>query len=92
MIGKRPATMSDPIHPASHDPSGPAPTRPERPALRASDVEREQVVDILRRATVITATSIMGGMAVRQGRRLSRAEKQRRRELRRADQRGELES
>lgn len=50
MIGGRPAPMSDPIHPVSHDPSGPAPTRPERPALRASDAEREQVVDILRRA------------------------------------------
>ncbi len=51
MIGGRPATMSDPIHPALHDPSGPALTRPERPALRASDAEREQVVDILRRGS-----------------------------------------
>jgi hypothetical protein len=50
MIGLRPAPMSDPIHPASHDLSGPAPANPEQPGLRASDAEREQVAEILRQA------------------------------------------
>jgi hypothetical protein len=50
MIGLRPAPMSDPIHPASHDLSGPAPANPERSVLRASDAEREQAAEILRQA------------------------------------------